>query len=437
MNDLPKDLQPKWPGTAPLICGIVALLLLIGGLGAWSVKARLSGAVVAPGLVQVERNRQVVQHPDGGVVGEILVKDSDRVDKGDILIRLDGRRQKSELSIIEGQLREIAARASRLRAERDDLAGIDFGRELTEMAETDPAVDSLLKGERTLFIARREAMEQETELLHEKNRQIENRIEGIGAQLDAMRQQEELLKGDLADQQALLAKQLTQSSRVSELLRETANLSGQIGRSEAEVAELKGQVASNDIALLQLSTRRREEAVSMLRDLQFREIELTERQIVLQDTLTRLDIRSPTGGIIYGMQVFAEQSVVQPAQPLMYIIPQDEPLVAQARVEAINIDEVYVGQDASLRFSAFDQRQIPEIGGQVKRISADVLKDDNTGLSYYSVDIQPLDSELGKLGKSQLLPGMPVEAFIRTGERTPLAYLLEPLTSFFGRAMRE
>lgn len=437
MNDLPKDLQPKWPGTAPLICGIVALLLLIGGLGAWSVKARLSGAVVAPGLVQVERNRQVVQHPDGGVVGEILVKDSDRVDKGDILIRLDGRRQKSELSIIEGQLREIAARASRLRAERDDLAGIDFGPELTEMAETDPAVDSLLKGERTLFIARREAMEQETELLHEKNRQIENRIEGIGAQLDAMRQQEELLKGDLADQQALLAKQLTQSSRVSELLRETANLSGQIGRSEAEVAELKGQVASNDIALLQLSTRRREEAVSMLRDLQFREIELTERQIVLQDTLTRLDIRSPTGGIIYGMQVFAEQSVVQPAQPLMYIIPQDEPLVAQARVEAINIDEVYVGQDASLRFSAFDQRQIPEIGGQVKRISADVLKDDNTGLSYYSVDIQPLDSELGKLGKSQLLPGMPVEAFIRTGERTPLAYLLEPLTSFFGRAMRE
>ena len=437
MNDLPKDLQPKWPGTAPLICGIVALLLLIGGLGAWSVKARLSGAVVAPGLVQVERNRQVVQHPDGGVVGEILVKDSDRVDKGDILIRLDGRRQKSELSIIEGQLREIAARAARLRAERDDLAGIDFGPELTEMAETDPAVDSLLKGERTLFIARREAMEQETELLHEKNRQIENRIEGIGAQLDAMRQQEELLKGDLADQQALLAKQLTQSSRVSELLRETANLSGQIGRSEAEVAELKGQVASNDIALLQLSTRRREEAVSMLRDLQFREIELTERQIVLQDTLTRLDIRSPTGGIIYGMQVFAEQSVVQPAQPLMYIIPQDEPLVAQARVEAINIDEVYVGQDASLRFSAFDQRQIPEIGGQVKRISADVLKDDNTGLSYYSVDIQPLDSELGKLGKSQLLPGMPVEAFIRTGERTPLAYLLEPLTSFFGRAMRE
>lgn len=437
MNDLPKELQPKWPGTVPLICGIVALLLLIGGLGAWSVKARLSGAVVAPGLVQVERNRQVVQHPDGGVVGEILVKDSDRVDKGDILIRLDGRRQKSELSIIEGQLREIAARASRLRAERDSLAGIDFGPELTEMAETDPAVDSLLKGERTLFIARREAMEQETELLHEKNRQIENRIEGIGAQLDAMRQQEELLKGDLSDQQALLAKQLTQSSRVSELLRETANLSGQIGRSEAEVAELKGQVASNDIALLQLSTRRREEAVSMLRDLQFREIELTERQIVLQDTLTRLDIRSPAGGIIYGMQVFAEQSVVQPAQPLMYIIPQDEPLVAQARVEAINIDEVYVGQDASLRFSAFDQRQIPEIGGQVKRISADVLKDDNTGLSYYSVDIQPLDSELGKLGKSQLLPGMPVEAFIRTGERTPLAYLLEPLTSFFGRAMRE
>ncbi|MCV2881852.1 HlyD family type I secretion periplasmic adaptor subunit [Actibacterium sp. XHP0104] len=428
---------PRWPATVPLATGMFALVLLIGGLGVWSVKATLAGAVMASGMVQVENNRQVIQHPDGGVVGEILVKDSDVVEKGDVLIRLDGRRLQSELSIIDGQLYEIDARKARLVAERDDTETVAFPDYLVELSETNAEIQQLLRGESSLFQARREALGQEYSLLEERNTQIENRSNGINAQLEAMRTQADLVKSDLEDQQRLLARQLTQAARVSELLREHADLLGQIGRMEADLAAIKGEAASNDIALLQLQARRREEAVTRLRDLQFREIELSERQISLQDTLSRLDIRAATGGVVYGLQVFAVQSVVQPAQPLLYIIPQDQPLVVSARVESLNIDEVYVGQEASLRFPAFDQREIPEIKGHVTRISADVLTDEATGASYYSAEVVPDTEEMTKLGNHNLLPGMPVVVYIKTGDRTPLAYLVEPMTVFFDRAMRE
>ena len=230
---------------------------------------------------------------------------------------------------------------------------------------------------------------------------------------------------------------LTQASRVNELLREEANLLGQIGRFEAEMAELRGQAASNEIALLQLETRRREEAVTTLRDLQFREIELTERQIDLSGTLSRLDIRAPVSGLVYDQSVFAVQSVVRPAETLMYIIPQDQQLIVSARIETININDVFVGQEATLQFSAFDQRETPQLRGQVTRVSADVVRDEATGVPYYAAEITPYESEIPKLGKGKLLPGMPVEAFIQTGDRSALAYLAEPMLGFFGRAFRE
>ena len=170
---------------------------------------------------------------------------------------------------------------------------------------------------------------------------------------------------------------------------------------------------------------------------EFREIELSERRLSLQDTISRLDIRAPVGGIVYGLQVFGAQSVVQAAQPLMYIVPQDQPLVVSARVDTINIDEVYAGQEASLQFSAFDQREIPELKGAVRSLSADVLRDEATGEAYYSVEIVPDSSEITKLQGQTLLPGMPVQSFIQTGARSPLTYLIEPMASFFHRAFRE
>lgn len=432
-----EDRAGRWSGATPLWSGIVALVLLVGGLGVWSVTTTLAGAVVAQGVVQVESNRQVVQHPEGGVVGEILVKDSDTVTRGEVLIRLDGRRLRSELSIVESQLMEIGARKARLIAERDNAGDIDFSALLRDRPEPSPEVRQIMQGEASLFHARRESIGQERSLLLEQNEQIENRTKGIVAQLDALRIQADLVLTEQENQQRLLDQQLSQAGRVSELRREHAGLQGQIGQLEAELAALRGQVTSNEITALQLETRRREDAVTQLRDLEFREIELAERRIVLTDSLSRLDIRAPVSGIVYGMQVFAVQAVVQAAEPLLYIIPQDQPLVVSARVEAIHIDEVYTGQEAELRFPAFDQRRIPEIRGQITRISADVLQDQTTGLSYYTAEVLPLEAELTKLGEQTLLPGMPVETYIRTRDRTPLTYLTDPLMVFFTRALRE
>jgi HlyD family secretion protein len=433
----PEDTNPNWGGRTPLIIGIVALILLVGGLGVWSVRAQISGAVVASGMIEVESNRQVVQHPEGGVVGAINVQKSQVVKKGDVLIRLDGRRLRSELAIVERQLHEIATRKTRLMAERDGAETLRFDQELIMQARRNPESAQIVAGEQVLFNARRAALFQEVTLLEEQNRQIENRILGITAQLDAIRSQETLVREELTYQQDLLAEQLTQASLVNELLRNQADLQGRAGQLESEIAELRGMTAGNNIEILQLRTRRREEAVTTLRDLQFREIELNERRINLRETLSRLDIRAPMSGIVYDLKVFAEQSVVQPAQPLMYIIPQDQPLIVTARIESINIDEVFVGQKTNLVFPAFDQSKTPEIHGEITKISADVIMDDRTGQSYYSAEILPDANAIEKLGKGAVLPGMPVEAFIQTGDRTPMRYLITPFTSFFSRAFRE
>lgn len=428
---------PRWRGGLPVALGVLALVLLLGGIGYWSVSARLAGAVVTSGLVTVESNRQAVQHPEGGVVDEIAVKEGDRVAAGAVLIRLDGARLNSELAIVEGQLRELAARKARLAAERDGAEVLEFPADLVELADRVPDYAAQLQAERVLFQARREALTQEVALLDEQNTQIDNRIAGIGAQIASLDEQLGLIGRQLADQEQLLSQRLTQSSQVLTLQREKAGLEGQRARLSAEVAELRGQAAGNKIEMLQLQTQRREEAVTQLREMQFQEIDLAERRLSLIETLSRLDVRAPVDGIVYDLKVFARQAVVQPAQELMQIVPQDQPLVVSTRVNPINIDEVHVGQEAVLRFSAFDQRTTPELRGQVTRISADVLTDEATGQLYYAVEILPHPAELEKIGDLVLLPGMPVEAFLQTGERTAFAYLTQPLMTFFNRAFRE
>jgi len=428
----------QWSARIPLSIGILAIVLLFGGLGSWSILTKISGAVVSAGMIQVETNRQVIQHPEGGVVGEILAKDGDVVKAGEILIRLSGVRQQSELAIVEGQLLEIRARLARLSAEKDGRDKIHFDPELEALAQLqDSNIRDRLQGERALFHARRESLQQEAEQLAEQIAQIENRIKGVRAQLDALQIQRDLIADELADQQTLLDSGLTQASRVLELQREQAGFLGEIGRLEAEIAELRGQIAANRIALLQLATQSREEAVSTIRDLEFRQIELVERRLALIDTLSRLEVRAPIGGIIFGSTVFALQSVIQPAGPIMYIVPQDEPLIITARIEPNNIDEVSIGQEASLRFSAFDQRQTPVITGFITKLSADTLVDEATGLNYFSAEVLPQKEELEKLGDQVLLPGMPVEVFFKKDDRTPLAYLTKPLTDYFFRAFRE
>jgi HlyD family secretion protein len=427
----------KWSAARPLFWGGLTLLLLVGGFGAWSVMTQLSGAIIAPGQLEVEQQRQVVQHPEGGVVAEINVVDGQAVQAGDILIRLDGDLLLSELAIAENQLFELFARRARLEAERDDTDTITFHDELIEAARTRPEVAELVEGQVNLFEARRETLMQEVEQRGKRNAQIRSQIEGIDAQIESMSTQRRLIEEELATQQDLLDKGLAQAARVLALQREEARMEGQVGALVASRAEAEGRITETDIEILRLASVHREEAATQLRDIGYRELELAERRRSLTEQVERLDIRAPVSGIVLGLTVTTPRSVIRAAEPVLYIIPQDRPLVIAAQVPTIHIDQVRVGQPVRLLFSAFSQSTTEELQGHVTVVSADVLTDERTQMSYYRAEIDLDPGEIDKLNGLVLVPGMPVEAFIRTDDRTPMAYLLKPFTDYFVRAFRE
>ncbi len=428
-----------WSARAPLTVGFLAILILIGGFGTWSVVANISGAVIAPGQIEVAQNRQVVQHPDGGVISEILVQDGDMVETDDILLRLDADNLTSELVVVEGQLFEIVARRGRLEAERDGSESITYDPELMKAAQADSAsAETLMQGQKRLFVARLDSLDQEVAQMQKRRAQIADQIVGITAQQTALVTQLELITQELVSQQTLLDRGLAQVSRVLSLQREEARLRGVMGELAASKAQAEGKITEIEIEVLKFGTKRREEAISRLRDLQFRELELQEQRRALTDKLSRLDIRAPLSGIVYAMQFFAPRSVVRPADPVLYLVPQDRALVIAAKVQPNNIDQIFIGQEVTLRFPAFDARTTPELKGRVTKISADAFTDERTQASFYRSEMALLEGEIDKLPEdANLIPGMPVQAFIRTNDRTPLAYLVKPLSDYFAKAFRE
>lgn len=418
--------------------GLIGLLLLVGGFGTWAVMSNIAGAIIASGRIEVDRNRQVVQHPDGGVVAEILVDEGDTVKLGDPLIRLDSSLLQSELLIVEGQLFELMARRGRLEAERDGNDTIAFDPDLRKIADQRSEVADLLAGQERLFFARRDSVNREIEQLDKRRGQIGNQIDGIDAQQASLRTQLELIQKELQNQQSLLDRGLAQAATVLNLQRSEADLEGTLGELAASEAQAEGRITEIDIEKIQLGTRQREDAISRLRDLRYRELELAEQRRSLQERLDRLDITAPVSGIVYGLKVYTPRSVIRPAEPVLYLVPQDRPLVIAARVEIVHIDQVFPGQKATLRLSALDQRQTPELFGTVTQVSADAFQDETSGMSFYRAEIELDDGELAKLPEGAvLIPGMPVEAFIRTRDRSPIAYLVKPLADYFTKAFRE
>ena len=426
--------KQRWSTTGPMTLGLIALLVLVGGFGTWAVMAQITGAVIASGQIEVNRNRQVIQHPDGGVVDVILVQEGDAVVKGDTLIRLDASLLKSELAVVEGQLFEIIAPRGRLEAERDGETALTFNPLLSDV----PQGPSLIAGQTRLFDARLESNMRAIEQLQQQRAQISSQISGIAAQQTALATQSDLIQQELTDQQTLLRQQLIQASRVLALQRQEANLLGRVGELTASAAQAAERRTEIEIQILTLASTRREEAITRLRDLQYNELELSERSRTLRQRLGRLDLRAPVSGIVYGMQVFAEQSVISGAEPVMFLVPQDRPLVIATKVQPTDIDQIHLGQDVTLRFSAFDQRRTPELMGTVTLVSADIFLDDSTQVSYYQAQVQLNEGEAEKLPEGMvLIPGMRVEAFVRTADRSPMDYLLKPLAEYFAKAFRE
>ena len=424
-----------WSARKPLIIGFLALIVLVGGFGTWAVRAQITGAIIASGRIEVDQNRQIIQHPTGGIVAEILVREGEPVEAEEILMRLDDNAYRSELAIIEGQLFELIARRGRLEAERDGMKEIVFDMLLDEAGAQG---ESLKAGQLRLFVARRASEDNQIDQLTKRAGQIRNQIEGIVAQQAALTEQLALIEEELVSQQALLDRGLAQAARVLALRREKASLLGSQGDFTAQIAQAEGRITETDIQIITLDNKRREDAITRLRDLQFNELELSERRAALLVELDRLDIRAPVSGIVYDLTIFAPRSVVRPADPLMYLVPQDRPLVIAAEVETIHIDQVFVGQEVNVRFSAFDQRRTPELIGRVTQVSADAFEDERRGASFYRAEIILVDGEIEKLPDDlTLIPGMPAESFLRTDDRTPLDYLIKPLADYFAKAFRE
>ncbi|WP_252731482.1 HlyD family type I secretion periplasmic adaptor subunit [Lentibacter algarum] len=422
----------------PVFVGLLATLLLVGGFGGWAVFSSLAGAIVASGRVEVEQNRQVVQHLDGGVVAQILVEEGDTIVAGDILLELDSTTLRSELSIVESQLFEVLSRRARLEAERDEDDTFTVDQELTELAATNTEIADLIEGQKRLFAARREGVSRERAQLAKQRDQISDQVRGLNAQTAALSEQIALIGEELKNQESLLERGLAQSSRVLSLQREAARLKGNVGELTAQMAQAEGRIIESELESLKLAGTVREEAISQLRDLRVQEHELRERRLSLKDRLSRLSITAPVSGVIYGLTVNTPRSVLRPAEPVLYIVPQDRPLVIAAQVPPIHIDQVYAGQKVNLRFSALDQRRTPELSGQVVHVSPDSFTDEARGTSYYRAEIILAEGEIDKLPEgSVLIPGMPAEAYILTSERSPLDYLIKPFSDYFEGAFRD
>ena len=435
MSDQTPD---TWSAKRPVIIGFIGLMILFGGFGFWAVTSNIAGAVISSGRIEVDRNRQIVQHETGGVVAQILVDEGDSVAAGDLLFQLDPRSLRSRLAIVEGQLFELMARRGRLEAERDNAEEATFDPELVQVASENDDLRELMEGQKNLFNARRVSTAQEIDQLTKRRNQIGAQISGVEAQEASLSRQLALIEEELGNQQSLLERGLAQATTVLTLQREQARLQGQIGELAASKAQAAERVTEIDIEILRLGTAGREEAITRLRDLRYRELELAEQRRALREEIDNLDIRAPVSGIVYNLQVQTPRSVVRAAEPLLFLIPQDRPLVIAAQVEPIHIDQVIVGQQVNLRMSALDQRTTPELIGQVLQISADAIEDDVTGQPYFRAEIALNPGEMDKLSEGTiLLPGMPVEAFIVTGDRSPMAYLVKPMADYFARAFRE
>ncbi len=426
-----------WSTRRPITYGMLTLLALVGGFGGWSVATQITGAIVTSGQIEVELNRQVVQHPDGGVVATIDVAEGDTVAAGDLILTLDGASIRSELAIVEGQFFESVARRGRLEAERDDLQEIVFGQGLTTAEMDRPVVAEKMEGQRRLFDARRVSLASQIEQLGKRREQINDQLDGMESQKQALTTQLGLLRKELVDQKGLLENGLTEASRVLALQREEASMLGQLGELAATRAQAEGRITETQIEVLRLASDRREEANAQLRDSGVQELELAERRRALQERIARLDVRAPVSGIVLGLTVTTPRAVLRPADPILYLIPQDRPLVIATHVPPIHVDQVHVGQSVKLVFSAFSSRETPELTGHVSVVSADALIDPRSQTPYYRAEILLDEGELAKLAGNTLIPGMPVEAFIQTEARTPLAYLLKPFTDYFARAFRE
>ena len=417
-----------------ILFATVAMLGLVGGVGGWAATARLGGAVISAGQIAVDRHLKVVQHRDGGIVGEIHVREGDRVAQGQVILELTDAQTEAELSIVAAQLRELMLRAARLAAERDGLAELVFP---PLPGPDSPAAESIAEGERRLFEGNARARESRKRQLALGIVQIEEELQGLTVQLAAKDEEIALQSAEHDRLASLLARDLIEMTRVAASQREMVLLRGARGEIIASIARAKARISEIELQILAIDQDARTEAQRQLTEIEARLAELRDRHAAISDRLARNRVRAPIAGVVNEIHVHSLGSVVTPAQVLATILPEDARLKVATKVAPVDIEQVRLGGPVRMRFTAFNQRVTPEIAGSVSFIAPAATWDETLGGHYYSADIAVAEGGLDSLGKDRLRPGMPVEIYISTEERTVLSYLLRPFTDQVSRALRE
>jgi len=425
--------QPSGPNKVVLI-GIAIILLAFGGFGTWAATAPLDSASVAPGTVVVESNRKAIQHLDGGVIKNIVVSNGDAVQPGQVLVQLDATEQKANVESVRAKLDSALARQARLLAERDGKDTIDFPKELERRSDK-PEVRAIMAGERSSFTERRRTRQGQVAIQKQKIARLEQQINGVRAQLASKDRQTQILSDELKSLRKLHEQGLFPKTRVLQRERQLAKLEGDMGADRASIARAQAQISKAELQIEQVRQEFQEKVVSELRKVEDRVTELRKKLVMANERLARTTITAPQAGVVQNMQVHTEKSaVVRPGQQIMQIIPDNDELIIEAEVKPRDIDRVEEGQKAEVRISAFEMRTTPVLFGHVETVSADRIVPKESDKAFYKARVRIGADELEKLGGKKLQAGMPAQVFIKTGERTMLQYLINPLTDAMSTA---
>jgi HlyD family secretion protein len=419
-----------------VMAGLIIVLVLGGGVGGWAGTVTLSGALIASGQVVVDSNVKKVQHPTGGIVGELRVRDGDRVKQGDILVRLDDTVTRANLAIVNKGLNELYARRSRLESERDGLSAVKFPDDLLARAEADPEVASLVDGERKLFDLRSSARNGQKAQLRQRVEQLGEEIRGIKAQRESKEKEIKLIIREKEGVHDLWKQKLVPLTKLTQIERDETRLEGEAGQLIAQTAQVGGKISETELQIIQIDRDLSSEVAKETREIDGKIGEFVERKVTAEDQLKRIEIRAPQDGTVFQSTAHTVGGVITAGDAMMMVVPEADSLTVEAKVNPQDIDQVREGQSSLLRFSAFNQQSTPEIYGKVTRISADASTDQRTGMTYYTVRIAMPAEEVAKLGEVRIVPGMPVEAFIQTGDRTMISYLTKPLRDQVMRMFR-
>ncbi|SCY29573.1 HlyD family type I secretion periplasmic adaptor subunit [Microvirga guangxiensis] len=418
------------------VAGLAMIALFGGTIGLWAATSTLSGAVVAGGQFVVDSSVKKIQHSTGGIVGELKVKDGDRVNAGDLLVRLDETLTRANLQVVSKQLDEFIGRQARLEAERDGASEIKVPDEFASRLK-DPAVHKIISSEHTLFLARRAAKDAQKDQLKKRIAQSQDEITGLKAQQHAKAREAELITEELKGVRELYEKNLVQLPRLNALERDAASIEGQRGQLIAAVAQAESRIAETSFQIIQIDEQMRAEAMQELREIQSKIAEYTERKVAAEDQLKRIDIRAPSDGYVHQLNVHTIGGVISPAEPVMLIVPTNDKLELEAKVMPNEIDQVKIGHKATVKVHASNARNMPDLHGKVSRISADVSRDQQTGMTFYTIRVELAPEEIKRLEGLHLIAGMQAEVFVEVNERTPFEYFFKPMKDQIARAFRE